>query len=406
MERNNLLTFIISLLFSLIVLEVGLRNFTPFPISRVSNKVDHEKLGHVMNANMNEIDENGFRNNILPSVDIVALGDSHTYGFNVSSDNSWPKLLGRKLNKNVYNFGMGAYGILHYHYLLSKAIGLNPEVILLGLYLPNDLNDICVLVSSNKYWASRAKEFNIDSSLCPEIKPYSAPRAVANGKRKTSIRKWLKENLATISIVSEYYYRFSTRKKLEDAGTTKPLVINDRKLNAIKKIEKGGVTNALVINDGKIKTMIDFERIMLNKEGMDMNRPHIQMAYEVMKEFFLESKKNTELNNIRFGVLFIPSKERVYYKYLKQMGHYVPEEYEELVENEDELKGKASLFLENTGIAFIDVLPDMENALLKYGDLYPAWDDGHAIKIGYKIFAENAFNLYQQIISFTASTEN
>jgi hypothetical protein len=139
---------------------------------------------------------------------------------------------------------------------------------------------------------------------------------------------------------------------------------------------------------------------------MDMNSPHIQMGYEIMKEFFLESKKNTELNNIHFGVLFIPSKERVFYEYLKQTGHYIPEEYEELVDNEDELKGMTSVFLKNIGIPFIDVLPDMEKALLKHGDIYPAWDDGHTILVGYKVFAETAFNLYQQIISSTGSNEN
>lgn len=395
MERNNLLTLIISLLFSLIILEIGLRNFTSYPISRVSNSVEHEKLGYVMDPNMSEIDENGFRNKKLASVDIVALGDSHTYGFNVSSDNSWPKLLGRKLEKNVYNFGVGGYGILQYQTLLSKSIELNPEVILLGLYLPNDLNDICVLVSSNKYWASRAQQFHIDSSVCPEEKPYSALGASANEKSNISIGKWLKENLAIISIVSKYYHRFSTRKG-----------INVRELNAINKIEKDGAANALVINDGKIKTMIDFGRIKLNKDCMDMNSPHIQMGYEVLKEFFFEAKKNTELSNIHFGVLFIPSKERVFYEYLKQRDHYLPEEYEDLVDNEDELKGMTSVFLENIGTPFIDVLPGMEKALLTHGDIYPAWDDGHTILIGYKVFAENAFDLYQQIISSTGSNEN
>jgi hypothetical protein len=161
-----------------------------------------------------------------------------------------------------------------------------------------------------------------------------------------------------------------------------------------------------VINDGKIKTMIDFNRIKLNKECMDMNNPHIQMGDEVLKEFFLEAQKNTELNNIHFGVLFIPSKERVFYEYLKQRDHYVPKEYEDLVDNEDELKGLTSVFLKNTGIPFIDVLPDMEKALLKHGDIYPAWDDGHTILIGYKVFAESAFNLYQQIILSNGSNEN
>jgi hypothetical protein len=383
MEKNNLLTLTVSLLFSLIVLEIGLRNFTPYPINRVSNRVEHEKLGYVMDPNISEIDENGFRNKELTSVDIVALGDSHTYGFNVSSDNSWPKLLGRKLKKNVYNFGVGGYGILQYQTLLSESIELNPEVIILGLYLPNDLNDICMLVSSNNYWASRAKDFHIDSSLCPDEKAYSACGAYANKKSNLRIGQWLKENSAIIAIVSKYYYRFSTNK-----------------------IEKGGAANALVINDGKIKTMINFERIKLNKEFMDMDSPHIQMGYEVLTEFMLEAKEKTALNNIPFGVLFIPSKERVFYEYLKQRGHYVPEEYEDLVENEDELKRLTSVYLESIGIPFIDVLPGMENALLKHGNIYPAWDDGHTISIGYEVFAENAFNLYQQITSETGSDES
>ena len=91
---------------------------------------------------------------------------------------------------------------------------------------------------------------------------------------------------------------------------------------------------------------------------------------------------------------------------VKQRGHYVPEEYEDLVDNEDELKGMTSVYLESIGIPFIDVLPGMEKALLKHGDIYPAWDYGHTILIGYKVFAESAFNLYQQIILSTGSNEN
>ena len=130
------------------------------------------------------------------------------------------------------------------------------------------------------------------------------------------------------------------------------------------------------------------------------------MAYEVLKKFFLESKKKTTLNNIHFGVLFIPSEERVLYEYLRQRDYCLPEGYEDLIKNEDELKAMTSVFLKNIGIPFIDVLPDMENALLKHGNIYPAFDDGHPILIGYEVYAENAFNLYRQIISSTGSNEN
>jgi hypothetical protein len=378
MKRNNLLTLIISLIFCFVIFEMGLRMFTPFPICQVSNWGNHKILGYTMDVNMDEIDEHGFRNNILSSIDVVALGDSHTYGFNVSSDNSWPKLLGKKLKKNVYNFGIGGYGILQYQYqyLLNKSIALNPEVILLGLYLPNDLNGICEMVSSNQYWASRAKELYIDSSVCPEtLKTQDTSREVTK-KKEISIRKWLNENFATISMASEYYSRFTV----------------------LKRIENGGIKNGLVINDSIIKKVIGFKRITAHKESMDMNRPYIQMAYEVLKKFLLEGKENTELNNIRFGVLLIPSQERVYYKYLMQIDYGVPNEYKELVDNEDELKENISLYLENIGISYIDVLPDMENALLKHGNIYPVRDNDHPIEIGYQIYAENAFNLYQQII--------
>ena len=40
----------------------------------------------------------------------------------------------------------------------------------------------------------------------------------------------------------------------------------------------------------------------------------------------------------------------------------------------------------------------MESGLLKYGNIYPARDDGHPIEIGYQIYAENAYKLYQHII--------
>lgn len=354
----------------MIILEVGLRTFTIFPIGKT--KVNHEILGWVMDSNMAEIDEHGFRNNTLSSIDIVALGDSHTYGFNVSSDNSWPKLLARKLDKTVYNFGVGGYGILQYQYLLDKSIELDPKVILLGLYLPNDLNDICRLVSTNQYWSSRAKEFNINSSLCNE----SQKRKNISKKKRPSVSKWLKEKSATISIALEYNSYFST----------------------LRKIENNEIRNAVVINDKKTKTIINHKRIKQHKKYMDVNEPQIKMAYEVLKHIFLKANKNFETNNIRFGILFIPSKERVFYQYLMQRGYDLPIEYKELVDNEDELKANITRFLSEAGIPSIDILQDMENALLKYENIYLPSDNGHPIENGYQIYAENAFKLYQRIV--------
>src|SRR4030095_9459945 len=53
-------------------------------------------------------DDWGFRNRTVPdTADIVAIGDSHTYGNTATMDDSWPYVLGRLSGQKVYNMGLG-----------------------------------------------------------------------------------------------------------------------------------------------------------------------------------------------------------------------------------------------------------------------------------------------------------
>lgn len=117
---NGALLFL-SFFFSLLLAETLLRIFTPFPIhSSFSNKKAHDELGWVLSPKIKDSDEKGFRNKCyIPNPDIVAIGDSHTYGYNVPREESWPEILSRISGKTVYNFGMGGYGISQYVYLVK-----------------------------------------------------------------------------------------------------------------------------------------------------------------------------------------------------------------------------------------------------------------------------------------------
>ena len=44
-------------------------------------------------------------------VDVVTIGDSFTHGDEVKCEDSWPHMLGKKLNKTIINKGVGGYGI-------------------------------------------------------------------------------------------------------------------------------------------------------------------------------------------------------------------------------------------------------------------------------------------------------
>src|SRR5271169_4157262 len=82
----------------------------------------------------------GFRNRKVPETsDIVAVGDSHTYGNTARMVDSWPYVLGLLTGREVYNMAMGGYGPNQYFYLSkTKALGLKPRLIIWGLYMGDD----------------------------------------------------------------------------------------------------------------------------------------------------------------------------------------------------------------------------------------------------------------------------
>ena len=109
MKIKNILLFISSVGFSLLIFEIGLRTFTVFPIhSPLANRVYDERLGYRLKPFSKEGDQNGFRNKkAIEKAEIVTLGDSHTFGYNVSIEESWPQQLSHMTNLSVYNLGMG-----------------------------------------------------------------------------------------------------------------------------------------------------------------------------------------------------------------------------------------------------------------------------------------------------------
>src|SRR6266849_3452406 len=97
----------------------------------------------------------GFRNRKVPeTVDIVAVGDSHTYGNTAKMDESWPYVLGRLTGRQVYNMGLGGYGPNQYFQLSnSKALSLKPGMIIWGLYLGDDFENAFSITYGLDHWA-------------------------------------------------------------------------------------------------------------------------------------------------------------------------------------------------------------------------------------------------------------
>src|ERR1041385_9404948 len=81
---------------------------------------------------------------------ILALGDSHTFAVGVSANQTWPKVLQRKLNSlsgtdryRVYNAGESGYNMHQYLLrLIDQGPIVHPDYVLLGVSYATDLYDL------------------------------------------------------------------------------------------------------------------------------------------------------------------------------------------------------------------------------------------------------------------------
>ncbi|MFP3869864.1 MAG: alginate O-acetyltransferase AlgX-related protein [Syntrophobacteria bacterium] len=89
-------------------------------------------------------DARGYRNSTsYVHYDIVTVGDSFTEGSRVSDHESWPVLLGKQLNRRVYNLGISG-GSPDYYVNVFRAFGLDlePKVTIFMIYEGNDFKGV------------------------------------------------------------------------------------------------------------------------------------------------------------------------------------------------------------------------------------------------------------------------
>jgi hypothetical protein len=119
--------------------------------------VSHPHIGHLHKPNsaliiagkdfraVHQTGEHGFRNaSSWPErADIVALGDSLTFGYGVEDGQAWPALLASDLQLNhVVNLGLIGAGPQQYLRVYETFGGrLRPQTLLVGLFLRNDFWD-------------------------------------------------------------------------------------------------------------------------------------------------------------------------------------------------------------------------------------------------------------------------
>ena len=309
----------------------------------------------------------GFRNRAVPkTAEIVAIGDSHTYGNTATMDDSWPYVLGRLTGRDVYNMGLGGYGPNQYLELLkTKALGLNPRLVICGLYMGDDFENAFLITYGLDHWAY-LRELPLEKV---NFDIWEAPPSPSWQKK---IRVWLSRHSVTYQLLFhgpllgrlQGGVQIYNAARLSDAATS--LILPEKHL-AEAFLPKG------------ILRRLD-QRSESVREGMRITFKLLEEMNEICRQ-----------NQVRFLVAVIPTKEMVFSDYLEHDSKLaLSDVLASIIINERIAREETFKFFVDSNIAYVDTLPALKNSVGH--ELYARTAaDMHPNKNGYRVIAEAVY---------------
>jgi lysophospholipase L1-like esterase len=356
-------------------------------IEELSERVADPHLGYAMPANAFGHDANGFRNETVPDrSDIVALGDSWTWGVNAKRRQAWPARLSALTERGVYNMGMGGFGPPQYWYLARQAKRFQPRLVLIGLYTGNDIAD----AANNVYTLDAYNDFRKPGHV-------KLDGAATITQKLTSIRK--KAETLKARIMAEYardhvsgwllmLHRYSAMARLLARFDLLPgLKLEEVEIVAEKSVALSEPAYSIVIDDGVLRTILHpAERFL----PLNLGDPHIQEGMALTKQFLRQIRTLLRDGGIKMMVLLLPSKELGFADIALSGGHEANETYAEAIRMETTIRKELMRFLKEQGIAVADVLPVMRGSLDKGIQIFPKDSESHPNPAGYDLIAKTA----------------
>ncbi len=308
----------------------------------------------------------GFRNRKVPkTADIVAVGDSHTYGNTARMVDSWPYVLGELTGEQVYNMGLGGYGPNQYFYLSkTKAFELKPKMILWGLYMGDDFENAFSNTYALDYWAYLRK-------LPPQKVQENIWEVPPNGPSlNKKIRIWLSRH----SVIYQLVFHMGLGKRVEGEFTTK---------NAAQLYP--GLATSIVLPDKNIAEAFRPKGVLF---GLDQDDPHVREGIRITLELIKEMDDLCKQNHVQFVVVVIPTKETVFADYLEHNASLpLDDVLDKVIANERIARTQLFTFLGDNHIPSIDTLPALRKSVGQH--LYfDGATDMHPGKNGYHVIAE------------------
>lgn len=339
-------------------------------------------------------DKRGFRNlTSIESADIVAIGDSQTWGINVSRSEAWPSVLAKLGNLNVYSMSLGGWGPLQYEILAEDAIALNPKAILVGMYLGNDIFDSC-----NHVYGTGAylKYRQTGESHAAALTDLLARLEVTNGHARIDEAH---RQLAAMGRGAKMWQGIARRSLVVQILMTRGLLPTVPSVDELYQMADTAWAHehpqaAAVYHAGNHSTILTFG---YRGVAVDLENACIRDGVRITKEVLNSLELLKIRTGTRVGIVFIPTKERVYAGVDVSLQARLNPAFEALVRNESAIKEQLIDQCRTLSLICIDATTRMIEAVKQGAILYRPDSDGHPLAEGYRQIALAARQALEQM---------
>lgn len=316
---------------------------------------------------MAAFDRWGFRNRKVPETsDIVAVGDSHTYGNTARMVDSWPYVLGRLTGRQVYDMALGGYGPNQYFYLSkTEALTLKPRMIIWGLYMGDDFENAFSITYGLDYWAYLRKlpPQKVESNIWE-----TGPTPPSWHIHK--VRVWLSRH----SVIYQLVFHTGLGGHLKGEVQIR---------NAAEIYP--GLDTTLIVPDKNILEAFRPKAVLF---GLDQENPNVREGMRITFELLKEMNEICQQNHVQFVVVVIPTKEMVFSDYLEHNPKVaLSDVIDTLLVNERSARAQIFKFMTDANISYADPLPALKRSVGQ-GLYASSATDMHPNRNGYRVIAE------------------
>ena len=315
-------------------------------------------------ANTFGADVSGFRNAEVPrTTDLVAIGDSQTWGKNARASETWPSVVAGLSGRRVYSMATSGYGPAQYWSLTPQALTYQPETVIVGLYLGNDLWDAYHIVYT-----------------IPAFERFRLVPTPAELQRDPSVAA----SFAIVAGIDAHRSRWPRAQRVLRTFALGRLLLGAPTSYAAadRAWAHDEPTLGAVGGQGAAATVLTPGLRLL---ALDLADPRVAEGARLTEMFMQLIDQQVRQRGSHLLVVLIPTKESVY---AALAGSPLTASHQRVVTMETQVRRRISDFLEGQHIAHVDALPALQAAAPRGTALYPSDSDGHPTAGGYAVIAQ------------------